>query len=141
MPEYWSAERILTAWGLRQLGPMRTPYKVSTGGDASTDDEWQAMRFVERLEHFERAKPVLAHVYANGAPPETFRLREPGETKLKALLRFGWGFLIGRDEKDIPRLIEEGFRYSLREELKHRPFVPVRLEELDVMDIACEMAA
>lgn len=91
-----TARQALEVWGLRVCGgSLKSPTKKATGGNASVDDEMSLARYVEATPGFERARPALVHVYAEGQPVESFRLRHPGETTTRALIRLGWmGYLI-----------------------------------------------
>lgn len=137
--EPWSARKVLEAWGLRQAGSLKTPYRPAMGGAPTTDDEWQALLYVEALPGIDRARSVLAHVYAHGLPVESFRVRFPGETLAASLLRRGWGMYLGKP--NAAKCVHDEFLKSLERTLAESPFMPVRVEVLDAFDIAREVNA
>lgn len=108
---------------------MKTPWKVSGGGAAGLDDEWQAKSYMEAVPGFDLARPVLAWVYAEGRDVGEFPLRRPGETFEVALRRLGWeDYLMlgpGRAALEVLR----DFEVELHEALAERPFAPVRAGE------------
>jgi hypothetical protein len=126
MRTQWNETTLLEAWGLRQTGGLRSPLKVSTGGGSGSDDEAQAMRWVEAVPGFESARPVLAHVYVKGLPVESYIVRGPGEPLLRALLRHGWGELLGTPERKVARTVLVWFMRCVAVQLRAVPFEPVR---------------
>src|SRR5258708_4605237 len=86
----WSPEWLLEAWGLRTFGALTTPWKLATGGKAVSDDESQAVWYVEHTDGFDRARDVLVWKYKRCGALVDFPIREPGETLVRALLRRCW---------------------------------------------------
>ncbi len=129
MAVVWDAEFILSIWGLRQGKALRDPCRISTGGVAGPDDEWQAVRYVETTFGFERVRPLLAWVYVQCKPLELFRVRGPGEPLARALLAKGWGNLLGLTENLIACRLHDEFVSTLRHRLVDQPFVPFRPEK------------
>ena len=122
----WTAEFLLSVWGLRQGKALRDPCRVSTGGVAGPDDEWQAMRYVETTPGFDRYRPVLAWVYVQCKPASLFRVRGPGETLPRALLSNGWAHLLVRSETEMGQILHDEFLQLLRRRLIDHAFIPFR---------------
>ena len=127
----WSSEWLLEAWGLRAFGALTTPWKVSTGGKAISDDESQAAWYVERTEGFERASEVLAWKYRRCGELLDFPIREPGETLVRALLRRSWGDMLGRPPYRVAQSIHDEFMQKLADRVRREPFRPLRIVEED----------
>jgi len=124
---FWTVHEILTGWGVHKTGRLTNPTpNPSHGGEAGDDDETQAARYLEQTEGFIFAIPVLSHVYASMRPIESFRLCQPGETAMRAMLRLHWGFLLGESPKRVPMIVHNLFIRNLRERTKAEPFTPVR---------------
>lgn len=118
---------MLQVWGLRITGAsLKNPLHLATGGSSGYDEDWEATCYVQRVPGYERAYPVLVHVHAEFQPVEIFRVCEPGETLMRALLRREWGDLIGTPRHLVGRAIYGEFRLRLSA-LAHDPatwFVP-----------------
>ena len=134
----WTPRWLVEAWGLRAYGALTTPWKLSTGNRAITDDESQAAWYVEHTEGFEKAKEVLVWKYQRCRELADFPVRGPGETLARALLRRCWGGLLGRHSYQVARLIHDEFMDSLADRVGREPFRPIRVD--DKTD-ACEVAA
>jgi len=130
----WSPCRLIEAWGLRAFGALTSPWKVSRGGRALSDDESQAAWYVEQTEGFERAREVLVWKYQRGRFLQEFPIRQPGETLVRALLRRSWGGLIGRPQYQVAKEIHDEFMRSLTDRIIREPFRPIRTEEIPDAD-------
>ncbi len=133
----WTPEWLMEAWGLRTFGALTTPWKLSTGGKAISDDESQAAWYVEHTDGFDRAKEVLAWKYSRCRDLVDFPIREPGETLVRALLRRCWGGMLGWAPYRIAPAIHDEFMASLTNRVLREPFVPIRAAEAeDPLEIA-----
>jgi hypothetical protein len=133
----WTAEWILEAWGLRAFGALTTPWKLSTGGRAVSDDESQAAWYVEHTDGFDRAKEVLVWKYQRCRELVDFPIRGPGETLVRALLRRSWGGMLGRPPYQVAAAIHDEFVRGLSSRLLIEPFRPIRADEPeDPLEIA-----
>jgi len=138
----WSPRWLIEAWGLRAFGALTTPWKLSTGGRAISDDESQAAWYVEHTAGFELAKEVLIWRYQRCRELYDFPVREPGETLVRALLRRSWGGLLGRPQYQVAQKIHDDFMSSLSERVSREPFRPIRPDtEPDADDLAAEQNA
>lgn len=116
---------MLERWGLRVCGgSLKSPIRMSTGGEAGIDDDLFLVEYVETTTGFGRARPVLLHRYAHGRPFSSFQLRQPGEPRSRALIRWGWFDMVGFRDSDIPKRIVEEFETFLAERMRISPFVP-----------------
>lgn len=133
----WSVSDILIAWGCHRSGKLTNPTPNPThGGNPEDDAEAQAAKYLEHTEGFVYALPVLTHVYAFMRPIESFRLCEPGETAIKAILRNQWGFLLGKNPKDSAVIVHRMFVRELRCRTICEPFVPVmQIEEVSAAEL------
>lgn len=126
--DVWTPSRMLEVWGLRVSGgSLKTPYKVSGGGESGLDDEWQAKSYMERVPGFDLARPVLVWVYAEGRDASDFPLRRPGESFASALKRLGWGDYLMVGSARVALEVLRDFEVELHEALAERPFVAVRV--------------
>jgi len=133
----WSPEWLLEAWGLRAFGALTTPWKLSTGGKAISDDESQAAWYVEHTDGFDRAREVLAWRYRQCRELIDFPIRGPGETLVRALLRRSWGGMLGRPPYQVAQSIHDEFFAVLCERVAREPFRPIRPVEIeDPMEFA-----
>jgi len=133
----WSPKWLLEAWGLRTFGALTTPWKLSTGGKAVSDDESQAAWYVEHTDGFDRAKDVLVWKYSRCRELVYFPIREPGETLVRALLRRSWGGMLGRPPYQVAWAIHDEFVANLTDRVLRDPFRPIRaIEEEDAMEFA-----
>jgi hypothetical protein len=133
----WTAEWLLEAWGLRAFGALTTPWKLSTGGRAVSDDESQAAWYVEHTDGFDRAREVLIWKYQRCRELVDFPIRQPGETLVRALLRRSWGGMLGRPAYQVASAIHDEFVSSLSARLLIEPFRPIRADEPeDALEIA-----
>jgi hypothetical protein len=118
-------DRMLETWGLRISGAsLKSPFKVSTGGEPAIDDDLAAVRYVERLKGFVDARPVLAHVHIYGRSLSEFPLRQPGESLPAAIERLGWWMLIDTPPEQMAGAIYRGFFWILESALRRNPFIP-----------------
>ncbi len=122
----WSPGWLLEAWGLRAFGALTTPWKLSTGGVAVSDDESQAAWYVEHTPGFDKAREVLIWRYQRCGELRDFPLRAPGETLVRGLLRRCWGEMLGRPPYQIAQAIHDAFFDSLADRVRREPFVPIR---------------
>lgn len=114
---------LLERWGLRVCGgTLKSPYRVSTGGEEGVDDDLRLVAFVEATEGFSRAKPVLLHRFARGEAPESFTWRRPGEDFRRALIRLGWFDMVGLPERRVARKVLEEFEDRLANRVRGEPF-------------------
>ena len=127
----WSPGWLLEAWGLRAFGPLTTPWKLSTGAQASSDDESQAAWYVENTDGYERAREVLVWKYQRCRELVDFPIRAPGETLVRALLRRSWGGMLGRPPYQVAQAIHDEFIRSLEDRVRRQPFRPIRFVEED----------
>jgi hypothetical protein len=119
------AEQMLELWGLRVSGDsLKCPMRLSTGGEASIDDDLAAVRYVESIRGFAEARPVLVHVHVNGGEPNTFLLRLPGEPLSSAVSRLGWWMLHDLSADRMAGSVYRGFVWLLEASLRKTPFVP-----------------
>lgn len=119
-----TVRQMLERWGLRVCGgTLKSPLKISTGGEPAADDDLRLVDYVESIPGFDRARPVLQHRFVNGLPLQTFRLRHPGETRPLALIRLGWFGLIGLPDARIPDQILKEFEEALAERMRISPFI------------------
>jgi len=133
----WSPVWLLEAWGLRAFGALTTPWKLSTGGRAVSDDESQAAWYVEHTDGFDRAREVLVWKYQRYHDLVDFPIRGPGETLVRALLRRSWGGMLGRPPYRVAQAIHDEFMNSLTERTLREPFRPIRAtEEEDSLEFA-----
>jgi hypothetical protein len=138
----WSACWLLEAWGLRAFGALTTPWKLSTGGKALSDDESQAAFYVEHTDGFERAREVLVWRYQRCRELADFPIRQPGETLVRALLRRSWGGMLGRPPYQIARTIHDEFVANLAARTLQEPFRPIRpIEPEDPLEFAAAQNA
>ncbi len=114
---------------MRAFGALTTPWKVSTGGFAATDDESQAAWYVETTLGFEKAKEVLVWRYQRCRELIDFPISGPGEGLVRALLRRSWGDMLGRKPYQIARGIHDEFFEALTVRIQEQPFRPIRAEE------------
>jgi hypothetical protein len=125
MAEDFDVDEMLERWGLRIVGgTLKSPLRVSTGGEAMLDDDLRLVDYVESTSGYDRAAPVLKHIYSEGRTFGEFRLRLPGETREHALLRWGWFDLVGLRDAVIPARIDLEFRRELRRRLREQPYHP-----------------
>ena len=127
---------MLQVWGARSRGPLRSPLKISTGGDASTDDESQVVFYVERTPDFELSKPVLQWVYCWHRDARVFNLasvlNDPRYLSVGAvfpasiLMQMGWGFGIGRSKGTVAQMVLSRFVDNLADRLRSEPFQIIR---------------
>jgi hypothetical protein len=124
----WTPNRLLVSWGCNQRGRLQTPGlgKGGNGNSATTDDESQAAYYVEHTEGFTKALPVLRHIYSDMAPIESFRLTMPGEVLNYALIKRGWGMLLGQPRNRIPILVHHEFISMLADRCRVEPFRVIR---------------
>jgi len=127
----WSPAWLLEAWGLRTFGALTTPWKLSTGGRAVSDDESQAAWYVEHTDGFDRAREVLVWKYQRCRELVDFPIREPGETLVRALLRRSWGGMLGRPPYQVAQTIHDEFVSALAERVRCDPFRPIRAVEAE----------
>jgi hypothetical protein len=115
-------EDVLVNWGIWATGGrlksvgIRPPDEGQQGYDEVAAD---ARLVVSLGEEFERAEPVLMHVYGHRAELSEFRYRGPGETLRHALIRLGWFGHLGTPEGEIPAKVAETFRELLDAKLAH----------------------
>lgn len=135
--EDWTPQWLMEAWGLRAFGALTTPWKLSTGGRAVSDDESQAAWYVEHTPGFDFAREVLVWRYQRCRDLVDFPVREPGETLIRALLRRSWGGLIGKRPYQIAREVHDAFMAELADRVSREPFRPIRPEdEEDATELA-----
>lgn len=134
----WTAGRLLDTWGLRVCGSsFRDPVVRSQGDLAGSDDELQAVYYVESTAGFDLARPVLRWKHVEFRRLVDFPLRHPGETLLRALLRYGWAGCIADRPIETPIKVYNAFFDALSERCRTSPFVPYReLAEPDAQEIA-----
>jgi hypothetical protein len=132
--DYDLAVQMLRTWGLRCTGGSlkSAGLRLNTGSEAAVDDEEAAMYYVESVDSFYTARPVLVHVYAEFKSIGTYRWRRPGETEFVALKRLRW--LPFRDETHIPHAVHQMFLEHLSDKLREHPFVkpsamPIQIQE------------
>ena len=132
----WTPETMLQVWGARSRGPLRSPLKISTGGDASTDDESQVSFYVEKTPDFETSKPVLTWVYCQHRDVRIFSLasvlNDPRYISIgpmfpaEVLMRMGWGFGLGRSKGTVAQMVLNRFLDNLADRLRAEPFQVIR---------------
>ena len=132
----WTPETMLQIWGARSRGPLRSPLKVSTGGDASTDDESQVSFYVEKTPDFESSKPVLTWVYCQHREIRLFNLaialNDPKYLTAgsvfpsEILMRMGWGYGINKPKAVVAQMVLNRFLDNLSDRLRAEPFHIVR---------------
>jgi len=116
---------MLERWGLRVIGgTLKSPVRTSTGGEAALDDDLFLVDYVQGTPGFERAAPVLRHLYSSGLPLNSFRLCLPGEDRGRALIRQGWFDLVGLPDSEIPWRVLEEFEASLLARMGEAPYRP-----------------
>ena len=125
----WTPAWLLEAWGLRAFGALTSPYKISTGGAACSDDESQAAWYVEHTPGFDQAREVLIWRYQRCRELIDFPIRQPGETLVRALLRRSWGGMLGRPAYQIAQSIHDEFLNRLAERVRVEPFRPIRVRD------------
>jgi hypothetical protein len=136
---------MLEIWGLRVSGSsLKDPLAQSTGGRAGIDDELALALYVEATEGFEQSHPVLTHVYARFLPIQTYRYRQPGETRLRAAMRHGQAsqMLDGKSDHQLTQKLHDVFMDALIKKQKQHPFkVPPRPEEVTAESIVQQVEA
>gem|GEM_PF-1808752 len=116
---------VLERVGLRLTGgSLKSPCRVSTGGNVGLDDDLALLAYVEGTEGYQRARPALVHVYCDGQSVGNFRLRRPGETRHAALIRLGWFCYIDRRPGQEAGAALEEFERTLADRLVNDPFLP-----------------
>jgi hypothetical protein len=136
---------MLEIWGLRVSGgSLKDPLAKSTGGRAGIDDELALVMYLEAIEGFETARPVLAHIYSNFLPIESYRYRQPGETRMRAAIRHGQANLLldGWPDSRMTQKLFNDFLDALIRHQRDKPFkVPARPEEITVEQIVAQVEA
>jgi hypothetical protein len=114
-----TAQDALVLWGAWAKGGRLKSVGLgfaAGGGESGYDEVEEAVRLVTSLdEEYFRAKPVLKHVFADGADVRTFAFRGPGETKRMALLRLGWFEWVDVPDGQIPGRVLERFEGLLED--------------------------
>lgn len=137
MLEIWG---LVTVYGrLKSAGP-----RSSFGGATGMDEGAVVKRYVEGAPLFDESRPVLLWHYGYGQPLAAFdplavlnrglreaNLRLPLErqealarTPREALMRLGWGFLLGVRTEKIGEQVLERFLEQMVDRLRREPYVP-----------------
>jgi hypothetical protein len=125
MEQVLTVHEMLERWGLRVTGgTLKNPIRTSTGGDPLPDDDLALVSYIRGTEGYDRAAPILSHRYSLGLPSGRFRVRNPGETLARALMRLGWFDLAGLPEREIPRRVLREFRDALADRMRSDPYRP-----------------
>ena len=130
--EIYSAASCLEHWGIYETGGRLksagiTPSNSGISGGVSTQrDMGEVIRdYVQSVESFETARPILLHKYGHGQPAESFQISKPGESIMRALLRLGWSG-IAENTKDIPGKVLDEFERSLEKQCQTNPLYRIR---------------
>lgn len=124
MEKQLTVDEMLERWGLRVVGgSLKSPWRISTGGEAGWDDDLRLVDYVESTPGFERAAPILRHRFSEGRSLESFRVSLPGESRARALIRLGWFDLNGLADAAIPGRVLEDFVSLLNRRMAETPFV------------------
>ena len=134
----WTPDQLLEAWGLRIDGAsMGDPVKLMnpslrSGDRCGMDDEAQAVLYVESVKGFFEVRPLLLAIYNRGETVTRVRWRQPGESKLTALMRYRRADLIEVPDVLIVESIIKPFLNALADKCIEKPFVPYREKIEDV---------
>ena len=124
--ETWTPDKLLECWGVAQQGKIKSVIQSGTlGGEQGADKYQQAAAYVESVEGFTTAYPVLSWVYAQFETVGSFQPCKPGQDLASALIARRWGFALGYPPTVVGRMVRNAFIVELAKAIIERPFEPI----------------
>lgn len=126
----WDAAQLFALWGIAETGRIKSARPRGFGnaeGDEDVDLYAYAARHVEKFFSGERGqalRPVAIHCYVRGQSPDSLRWRQPGETKMVALIRFGCGYLAETKSSSVPAALNAALHDLMNQWLADHPYSP-----------------